>query len=169
MAKWLIDHYDFIEPGTGRTVDGKTEIWFLMMTMHAKALLRFKRAADKSCYVLGTACTEDELHAQLNYALSPFPGAKKSFDNTLQHPSNLELDLNAPLTWLTSTPAMAYSIRRKLTPPTALEEGKSLALMHTYTMTSNSLLDDMWDSPDLGYTVDDLRFFQKAGSHSYFL
>ncbi|RXW16635.1 hypothetical protein EST38_g9218 [Candolleomyces aberdarensis] len=150
-ARWLIAHYDFIEPGTGRIADGKKEIWFLMMTLHAKALLRFKRAADRSRSDFATSCTEAELHAQLKCALGPFPDAKEGFENTLQHPSNPNLDLNAPLTWLTSTPAMTYDIRRRPEPFTALED------------------DEIWESPGLGYTVDDLMFFQKPGSHSYFL
>ncbi|KAJ2921680.1 hypothetical protein H1R20_g15412, partial [Candolleomyces eurysporus] len=87
-----------------------------------------------------------DLHMQVNHALGLFPEAKEAFERLLLSPENL----NAPLTWLTSLPNMVLDIRRRAEPLKPMD-------------------DDIKESPELGYTTDDLKVFEIAGNHSSYL
>ncbi|RXW19456.1 hypothetical protein EST38_g6399 [Candolleomyces aberdarensis] len=145
-ARWLFTNYDFIDQESRRIVDSRKEIWFLMMAMHACALLRFKKAADRVPGRTATRCTLVDLHMQVNHALGLFPEAKEAFERLLLSPENL----NAPLTWLTSLPNMVFDVRRRAEPLQSMD-------------------DDVKESPELGYTTDDLKAFEIAGNHSSYL
>jgi hypothetical protein len=108
--------------------------------MHACALLRFKKAADKLPGGNKAGFTLAELHAQINIALGLFPEAKEAFEHLLLSPENL----NAPLTWLTSVPNMVFDVRRRSEPLTLLDNGQSPyrfasgKLLNLFQMTSGS-------------------------------
>jgi hypothetical protein len=125
-ARWLFANYDFIDPQSQRAVDGRREVWYLMMGMHACALLRFKKMADRLSVGIAARCTLADLNVQLDYALGLFPDSKDAFERLSSSPEIL----NAPLTWLTSLPNMVFEVRRRAEPLVLQDDSERL--LHLY-------------------------------------
>ncbi|RXW18484.1 hypothetical protein EST38_g7368 [Candolleomyces aberdarensis] len=151
-VKWFFDTHDLFDSKTQTAIDGYSSFWYPMLGMQATALLEFKRKADNQYKYdprHSTSCTVDELRQQLQYVIDIYPPSNNYFDPDLVKQESLY----KPLTWLTSVDDLVYEVRKR----------------PEQSPTHPAAQDDMYQSPILGYTLDDFNLFKTAGSHSNFL
>jgi hypothetical protein len=167
-VKWFFNTYELFDRGTQTAVDGYEKFWYPMLGMQATALLLFKDEADNQFRYdpkHSNYYTVEQLRQQLQYVIDIYPSSNKYFKPC----SKMQESLFKPLTWLTTVEDLKFEVRKRPEDSRVQESGESKFVEHSLGSAHSSVSDDMYQSPALGYTLDDYERFPVAGSHSTYL